>query len=46
MSSNSSLPNSCWAVPARPSPELLAALKAGPFAGKSAPTGCGCTPFV
>ena len=35
MSSNSPLSTSCWEVPARPSSELLAALKTGPFNGKS-----------
>ena len=35
MSSNSPLTPTCWEVPARPAPELLAALKTGPFNGKS-----------
>ena len=35
MSSNSPLLSSCWEIPARPTPELLAALKAGPFNGKT-----------
>jgi NADH-quinone oxidoreductase subunit F len=34
MSSNNPLSNACWAAPGMPSPELLSALKAGPFAGK------------
>ena len=35
MPSNSPASTSCWDVPGKPTPELLAALKAGPFAGKS-----------
>ena len=35
MSSNNPLPTSCWEAPGKPSAELLAALKAGPFNGKS-----------
>jgi NADH-quinone oxidoreductase subunit F len=35
MSSNSPLPTTCWEAPGKPSAELLAALKAGPFRGKS-----------
>jgi len=35
MSSNSPLSTSCWEAPAKPSAELLAALAAGPFTGKS-----------
>jgi len=37
MWSNDPLSASCWDVPARPGPDLLAALKAGPFTGKSGP---------
>jgi NADH-quinone oxidoreductase subunit F len=35
MSSNSSLRTSCWDTPARPSQDLLAALRSGPFNGKA-----------
>ncbi len=35
MPSNSPSSYSCWDTPGRPTPELLAALKAGPFAGKA-----------
>jgi NADH-quinone oxidoreductase subunit F len=35
MPSNSPLLSTCWDVPGRPSPELLASLKAGPFNGKT-----------
>ena len=35
MPSNSPSPTSCWDLPGKPTLELLAALKAGPFRGKS-----------
>ncbi|BDU73229.1 NADH-ubiquinone oxidoreductase-F iron-sulfur binding region domain-containing protein [Mesoterricola silvestris] len=34
---SSGIPSSCWDVPARPAPELLAALKDGPFQGEDLP---------
>ena len=37
MPSNSASSPSCWALPGKPTPELLAALKAGPFTGKTGP---------
>jgi NADH-quinone oxidoreductase subunit F len=37
MPSNSASYPSCWALPGKPTPELLAALKAGPFTGKTGP---------
>ena len=37
MLSNSPLPTSCWQTPALPAPELLAALRQGPFSGPTGP---------